>query len=272
MSQGVNYNLISPFGNFGGSASNPAFPVAAGTGWFYDSTNQSLGAAVASSEVAQIAQIQPLASGFTAGALYIGLPGTTTQGFYLSTQSGVGSRAAFINQANNTYAAVLSGGFISNSLAAALQNLSGTAYIGFANNGVQIVGAGSASLTLNVGSTGQTNFAVPIVSYATTSAPLGLGDTNGYLFFNQSGATTVNVTLPTTVPGLKYTVGNFVSGATVIISPKAAADTLLMSRGFTTTAKAAGASTVSGLQFSSITFVCVTTSAWFVTELTGTWL
>ena len=109
-----------------------------------------------------------------------------------------------------------------------------------------------------------------VITYATTPLVPSSAQSGGFISTLQHGATTVNIQLPTTVPGLTFTVSNMVSGSTIVLSPQAAADTLVFYSA--QTAKSAGASIVSGLKWSSITFVCASTAYWFGINQVGTWL
>lgn len=274
MAQGVNYNLISPFGSFGGSAGNPAQPVGPGTGWFYDSANN-LGAAVGGSEVAyfnansQLVLPQAITASFS-----------TVSGISFGTPGYAGTPILFRN--GSGYLQVGVGDFSSNGgIGAKLFNAVNVVGYGsqFCFNGATTSGLNINATTVNMVyanvpvlsiSTIGLSYYTQVQAYNTVTFTPGTLTSGGLVIAAQGGATTINVQLPTTVAGLTFTIGNFVSGATVIISPQAAADILIFNSA--QTAKAAGASTVSGLKYSSITFVCVTTSAWFGTAITGTWL
>lgn len=107
-----------------------------------------------------------------------------------------------------------------------------------------------------------------LLMQATTSITPSLARSNAHINNLLTGIATLFVTLPTSSPGLKYTVSNARAVAnTVVINPRAA-DTLQVF-GLT---KAAGASVAANAPFSSITFHCVTATRWVATKQTGAWV
>ncbi len=110
---------------------------------------------------------------------------------------------------------------------------------------------------------GVTNYATTTLTPSTTRS--GAQYTNLLTAANS----TLFLTLPTTIPGLEYTVSNAkVTGQTVVINPAVAGDTLNVF-GLT---KAAGASVAASAAFASITFHCITSTQWLATDIMGTWV
>ncbi len=83
-----------------------------------------------------------------------------------------------------------------------------------------------------------------------------------------AGLTTVFVTLPTSIAGVKYTITNVNSASNTVVVNPVAADTINVFG----LAKAAGASVAANLPFSSITLHCVTSTMWVATDFVGTWI
>lgn len=106
-----------------------------------------------------------------------------------------------------------------------------------------------------------------LLHQATTTITPSTARSNAHVTNLLTGLSTLFVTLPTSVAGLKYTVSNARSVANTVVVNPVVGDTLNVF-GLT---KTAGASVAANAAFSSITFHCITATQWLATKKTGTW-
>lgn len=301
MAQGPNYNVILPFSTTNtivpstivvggltvngdinaqrfvalntGTTSTPAFTfteVGTSAGMYYDSTIPGLAFSTLGT-VAAAFVLKSFAGGPTLPAIQLG----QSSPVYITYDPTSTARASIFTSDATTTAEIVGRMFriIPGSSNNGLMNSTNTHGLVFGIDGsLSIYNAvlpDSYSAVWDV-ALGSQYFCRPgVLQQQTTTAVPSAVRSSGHVTNLIAGITTVFVTLPTTVPGLQYTISNAHAVAnTVVISPVGTADTINVF-GLT---KAVGASVAASAAFSSITFHCITSTQWLATDIMGTWV
>jgi hypothetical protein len=250
MAQGANYNLIGPLlGANAGSASSPAYPVAPGTGWYYDTVNSSLAATVSGVEAVQITGganpsflIGPVSTGVSlinAGTNLLNMSGNfTATGSFTSAQTSA------------LYPTYRVGG---NSLSG-MGATAATSLILFANGVQTLVLDSSQNAVFSSTVKYKAATANKSTSYTVVAAD------SATTFDNTGAAAGVTFTLPAAAVGLTYTFGTAVAQI-VTVAPQAA-DAIGAKAVNTSYASAA-------VKGSCFTVTCTAANYWLITSNNG---